>query len=759
MANLQLLRIPSELRARKQWAVSTLAPLLDETGKPIIDVKTGRPKLDKAPRNANGYNVDLTDPTSLMTFDEALNAGYAGIGYVLAATDPFTIIDLDHSDDPATIERHQKIYGAFYTYAETSQSGLGVHIILTGRIGGGIRRDDVEVYDQERYIICTGKVLRDAPISPGGELLDRLVSEMGGVQQSHDSIPESCPERMTDQALLDLAQNARNGDRFKDLYFRVPVVGEDWSHRDAQLAQMLAFYTRNHDQMYRLFRGSALYRPHDKGKNPTHYEQYYLARTFARALRAEMARDADVEHGRQLVAAMLANKPVQEAPTADGIAFPEGLVGEIAQFIYGAAPRPVKEIAVAGALAFCAGLMGRHYNIQGSGLNLYVVLLANTGRGKEAAPDGIEALVSAIRPALPTVDIFMGPGMIASGQALTKTVEKHPSMYISVSEFGHLLKRITDPRASSADLSLRQIMLALFSKSGRGKMFRGMAYSDSEKNTKDVMSPAFSFLGDTTPEAYYERFSSGLLGEGLVPRFLSITYSGPRVPMNYSAQSAPSQALIDHCVNVITSVLNMMQSNSYVEVGLSADAAAMDTEFNAFCDDQINNGMSATAEIWNRAHLKARRVAAILAVGRNHVNPVISVNDYQWAKDLVKGDIDGLAHRIDRGDVGGAEARKAPAIEDAINDYIAMSPEKRVKTYAVPKAIADKSHIIPYGFFRRRLKWHNSFVNDPRGLVAAIKGAIQDAVDMGLLQKMTNEQKLECGGLRADADCYVVSSS
>jgi len=38
---------------------------------------------------------------------------------------------------------------------------------------------------------------------------------------------------------------------------------------------------------------------------------------------------------------------------------PPGFLGEVAQFIYGAAPRPVPEIALAGAIGLLAGIVGR----------------------------------------------------------------------------------------------------------------------------------------------------------------------------------------------------------------------------------------------------------------------------------------------------------------------------------------------------------------------------------------------------------------
>lgn len=760
MPNLSWLRIPADLRSRRQWAVSTLAPLMNADGSPVIDPRTGKQKVDKSPRSPHsGYNIDLTNASAFASFEECVNSGYPAIGYILTADDPFTIIDLDQTDDPTITERHRKIFGAFHTYAETSQSGLGAHLILNGTIGGGVRRDQVEVYDQERYMICTGNILRDAPISQGGETLARLVYEMGGVNASHDDMPESQPERMDDATLLDTAANARNGERFKDLYYRVPVPGEDWSHRDASLAQILAFYSRNHDQLLRLFRQSALYRPHDKGKNPAHYEGYYLARTFARAIRAEMARDVDLEAGRKLVTNMIQQNATQTASPSTGLDYPAGLVGDIARFIFDFAPRPVKEIAIAGALAFMAGLVGRHYNIGGTGLNLYVVMLAETGRGKEAAPDGIEAIVTAVRQTMPTIDQFMGPGQIASGQALTRALDKSPSFFSPLGEFGHLLRRVTDARASQADVVLRQMLLALFSKSGKGKMLRGTAYSDVEKNTKDVMSPAFSFLGDTTPEAYYGCFTSGLVSEGLIPRFLSITYDGPRVPMNESRLTVPPQALVDRITAIVSSVLNMMQSNSYAEVTATLTTQEMDRQFNAYCDSKINeSGANAIAEVWNRAHLKARRIAAILAVGRNHLAPVIQDEDYDWAVKLVKADIETLTHRIKSGDVGTGDTRRHPEVEKAIKAYAVMTPDQRRK-YDTPQCIADKGHIIPFVYFNKKFRQHPAFSNHPRGLNQAVKDALQEAIDVGILQEVGNEQKMQLGRIRATTKLYALSTN
>ncbi|WBF76964.1 hypothetical protein PSV3_00262 [Septimatrevirus PSV33] len=80
---------------------------------------------------------------------------------------------------------------------------------------------------------------------------------------------------------------------------------------------------------------------------------------------------------------------------------PPGLVGEIAQYIYAQAPRPVPEIALAGALGLVAGIVGRAYNISGTGLNQYVLLLAPTGTGKEAIASGIDKLMAQVIRTVP----------------------------------------------------------------------------------------------------------------------------------------------------------------------------------------------------------------------------------------------------------------------------------------------------------------------------------------------------------------------
>lgn len=732
MANLEWLNIPRELRERPQWAVSTLA--LKDNG-----------KKDKAPRSPRtGYPVDPTKVHELFTFDECINSGYPAIGYCLHSSDPFTIIDLDPLDkdgklrEPYVLDMMKTLFDLYDGYTETSVSGNGLHLIMEGEIGGGFNRDGIEVYDQERYILCTGKVSKAGPILRNDKYLSELVSSMG--YTGDHGLPESAPERYTDDELIERMRSARNGPKFSDLFDRVPLKGEDWSQRDASLAQIIAFNTRNHDQMLRIFRRSGLYRPHAKGKNPQHYESYYLmGQTFKRALLAEVAKDADTNRGAQIAKRILAEMPVEKARPTQSVTFPPGLVGEVASFIYHAANRPVPEIALAGALTFCSGFYGRRFSISNTGLNLYTVLVAPTGRGKEGAASGIDALCAAVRPRFAGIDNFRGPGHIASGQALIRHLGTKPSMFSFLTEFGHMLKVITDIRASASDVRTRQVLLDLFSKSGPHQTLQSSIYSDTEKNTTAVQAPCFAFMGDTTPEVFYGGFSTSLVSEGLLPRFLTIHYDGPRVPQNEHQNLAPPPALVDRIVDMGTGLANMEQSNTFVRIGVEPQAESMLKEFNVYCDNQINDpSQNENVELWNRAHLKLVRLSGLVAVGVNPVAPVVVPSYVEWARGLIELEMARFQVKVESGDIGTDEQRQLPAVVKAAVAFMNMSIDQRAN-YGVNREIAAMQ-LIPYGFFRRRLKQNKEFLTARNGHTNAIKDAVQEAIDCQFLVELSPQQ-------------------
>ncbi len=738
--------IPLELRQLPQWVVAA-------ADKKPLDPKTGGA-------------ASVTDSTTWAAFDVA--CAYADrhslrVGFVLAESDPYTIIDLDDKPErPATDEqkaRFAKIVEKFDSYTERSQSGRGVHIVVRGKMAAGVHRDGVEVYSSARYMICTGDVMRPLEIADRQGLLDVLYGEMKPAPQVD---LEEREELQDDAGLVEMAMRAINGDKFNLLCAgEWAALGyESASEADHALLAILAFYSPSNEQVKRLFRMSAL------GKRDKHRGTDYRIDLALRKIRAQKPAPVDFEALEQQAAKVTAAPQVPNlapshspAPRLEGsvtgeLPPPPGLVGELAQYIYASAIRPVPEVALVAALGLVAGVAGRTYFTSGlpTGLNLYLILLAKTGIGKEGGKQGINRLLSEVAPTIPMVSRFIGPTAFASGQALAKHFEERPCFYSVLDEFGHTLRRVTTPKASGAEQALHSELLALYSRSGPDGFIGVQAYSDKEKNTAVVRAPSLTIIGESTPEVFFGCLDSALVQDGLVPRLLVVEYTGGRPPRNRYAGSKPDALLVRRFADLAAVAIRAEQNNSFTKVELAADAEALLDDFDRECDDHINGGNAAEVQLWNRAHLNALKLASVLAVGCNPHAPAVSLEHARWAVEFVRRSVHAVQSRFDKGEVGGGDGAKAEAaIRTAVADFLAMPPEKR-ETYKTPKAFQTGS-VIPHSYLYAKLKRVQPFKDERRLLDETLKALLE----AGALQQLPPQQVRE--KFKLDTKAYCVGHS
>jgi hypothetical protein len=162
-------------------------------------------------------------------------------------------------------------------------------------------------------------------------------------------------------------------------------------------------------------------------------------------------------------------------------AFPPGLIGEIAQWVMASASYPNQEIALVTAIALLSALTGRAYNTYtGAGLNLYVLLLADTGMGKETVATATGKLFAASAKSCPSISDFKGPSHFASVQGLIKWLDKKPAILCIIGEFGQKLRAMARSNSPN-DVALLAGLLEAFSKSGAGSVIDPMSYSDVGK--------------------------------------------------------------------------------------------------------------------------------------------------------------------------------------------------------------------------------------------------------------------------------------
>jgi hypothetical protein len=255
-------------------------------------------RYTKVPYNAyTGKRAASDDPATWSSYEQAFMAlrtsTYHGLGYVF--NQDYTGIDLDHC---ATLEGRidpwVRVYlDRFASYAEYSPSRTGIHILVRGTIPSGLRRRvphaprpdaAIEMYCQRRYFTITGDHVAGTPttIEACPDLLALhadLLAPKSGQQAPHQD-----QSVLDDATVLEKARKARNGTTFQALWNGDTSGYTSASEADLALCHLLAFWTnKDAAQIDRLFRRSALYRPH-KWERAARSGETYGQGTIARAI-------------------------------------------------------------------------------------------------------------------------------------------------------------------------------------------------------------------------------------------------------------------------------------------------------------------------------------------------------------------------------------------------------------------------------------------------------------------------------------------
>lgn len=261
--------LPQELRETKQWVCWT--------------------QDDKAPRNplTGGY-AKANDPSTWGTLSQAVDAcekyGFAGVGFEFAP--PYFGVDLDHCMDDSGL--CSEFVEGLKSYNEYSRSGNGLHIICKGTLPeGGRRKGNVEMYQNGRYFICTGRLYdsRYGNIEDCTELIKPLHKKyIGGKKNSPVSAEEAEPVIIDDQEIIRLAEESKTGAKFKMLYSGTwEGFYDTQSSADVAFCNMLAFWcAKDVTQMDRIFRSSGLMRPKwDRKTGQSTYGMMTLSKAIA----------------------------------------------------------------------------------------------------------------------------------------------------------------------------------------------------------------------------------------------------------------------------------------------------------------------------------------------------------------------------------------------------------------------------------------------------------------------------------------------
>jgi hypothetical protein len=274
-------------------------------------------------------------------------------------------------------------------------------------------------------------------------------------------------------------------------------------------------------------------------------------------------------------------------------------------------------------------------------------------------------------------------------------------------------------------------------------------YADKEKNTGAIGSVAYSLLGETTPSTFYDSITPEIMADGFLSRFVVIEYTGDR-PNRNKARVAPSDELVSRLANIVAQASQRQKTTPHQQVQHSPESQVMFDLFSDECDRNINGTHDeARRQAWNRGHLNALTIASLLAVGDNHINPVIQSVHADWAIELITRNIAAYEKRLSSGDVGDGD--------DVLQKKVMQIAHRVLKGELKdtnPKIYKD-------GVVTRRVVQTNTsglaaFKNHPLRATKALDATIATLLANGNLMKIDNHEAIE--KYDSHGDCYRVLS-
>jgi hypothetical protein len=336
---------------------------------------------------------------------------------------------------------------------------------------------------------------------------------------------------------------------------------------------------------------------------------------------------------------------------------PGGMVSKLAHWIYATSPSPIAEFSVMSAVVLHAALYGRKYvTPDGLGLNIYVVLVAGSGFGKDRPLKAMKQVAASVGRGY-----LIGPNDVSSDSAIEYVLRHQPCLVLPLDEFGMVLGasgKMADPYARAR----RKSLLELFS-SSTGDWVAKVRAADAGKKDKPpkppILCPTLSILGATTPSTFYNGLEGEAFSSGLMARLLVISVE--KLPALQGIDGVPE--IPDALVTDLKQAMAMVPSGGALASALKQDSAMKPKLIAAGWADSNVKARLMQIRHWardigiaderrglivNRAGDYTSKLATIRAISRDPSNPLVNVEDIEWAFGIVLDSIATVEDGADR---------------------------------------------------------------------------------------------------------------
>ena len=421
----------------------------------------------------------------------------------------------------------------------------------------------------------------------------------------------------------------------------------------------------------------------------------------------------------------------EEAVLGVEMSHPPGRLGEVSRWCMENSYLPFLQAAVTSTFAVAAGLFGHSWQLPQSGLNLYITMVGRSAVGKEAVLGSAGRIMQALQKLNPSAGRFFHFGAFASGPALRRMVaDDHSSVAIFVGEWGYVVQGLGDVTNANA-LGIRREVTDLFQKSAAGSVAGGRVYADKEKTVELAKNVAVTLVGETTPDLFYSSLSYDILADGFLSRFWIIDYDGDRPITNARINNVFPEDLARYFAQAAVQAEKLAMTNTWTDVLFTDRAKKIFEDFDRFCVSKFyGREDEALRQVWNRAHLKALKIAALCAVADSYMKPTVRETQAVWATEQVLRDVYGLLRRVESGQVGGStETQQMKIVQSLIKEYLAGGAKKCEERLRV-------AGVVPHSWLMERVQDLAPFRKHRLGARMALKQVEDELISQGTLQQV-----------------------
>lgn len=385
-------------------------------------------------------------------------------------------------------------------------------------------------------------------------------------------------------------------------------------------------------------------------------------------------------------------KEVERCTAMVQIIRPPGMLNDLFDAALSYQHLPSEVFAFASTMGLLAGICGRKFNVSRTGLNIEILVIARTGRGK----DSIRRFITQTLYSLNEnggASSFLAPARFTGPVAMYNALKDSRSCVSVQTECG--LIKSSEAGDSSG---IVRYQLGLYSSSGQHEVMGAEGYSAKDNSIQALNAAAMTFIMESTAESFSTIFSSEkALTSGELPR-VGIYRETDHIPeTNFDAATDLPEPIKDK-LKYLATMCSREQARPTPEViNLKIGSPAKAQKINERWRRVMNEESDAQMLMATRNMLRTLKYAALAAAFNNEPgDDVIHDPELDWANAIVEAEFKSIGtffkQAVVEGSIYDAAKRAKVSIIKALSG--------REKGHRAPPPDLAKQSIMPISVFK-----------------------------------------------------------